>query len=147
MDCNKLPYKTILGHCFLYYLIVYPRWWKLRFKVKQDIQTLENKDSICFLKVLDDIILKFEETKSILLAIDDQMEAIMKVQLGSQSNKDFVKIVTKELKIYEKYGGSFLWGNNQKKEMRIHQEKAISAHYEEKGLGMTEEEKKETGTL
>ncbi len=39
----------------------------------------------------------------------------MKLRQGDHSNEDFIKLVSKELKIYEKHGGDFLWGKPQEK--------------------------------
>ena len=70
-------------------------------------------NAIWLLKIIEDIIVNFEETKPKLLALDDQMELIMKFTQGSLSNEDFIKTFVRELKIYEKHGGDFLWGTTQ----------------------------------
>ena len=67
----------------------------------------EEKDALWLLKTIEDITLNFEETKPKLLAIDDQMERIMKIKQGDTTNEDFIKMVSKELKVYEKHGGDF----------------------------------------
>ena len=65
------------------------------------------------LENLEDIILNFEDITPKILALDDQLERIIKLQQGSQDNEDYLKLVKKEIKIYEKHGGSFLWGKYQ----------------------------------
>jgi hypothetical protein len=65
------------------------------------------------LETLEDIMVNFEEVKPKILAIDDQMERIMKLKQGESTNEDFLKQVVKELKVYEKHGGDFLWGSAQ----------------------------------
>ena len=65
------------------------------------------------LETLEDIMVNFEEVKPKILAIDDQMERIMRLKQGESTNEDFLKQVMKELKVYEKHGGDFLWGSAQ----------------------------------
>ena len=76
----------------------------------------EDKDTIWLLKFLEGVSLNFEEDKPKLLAVDDQMESIMKIKQGDTTNEDFVKLITKELKVNEKHGGDFLWGKTQDQE-------------------------------
>jgi len=77
----------------------------------------ETSDSLWLLGSLEDIMINFEEVKPKILAIDDQMERIMRLKQGESTNKDFLKQVVKELKVYEKHGGDFLWGNTQETEL------------------------------
>ena len=65
------------------------------------------------INTFDDIMSNFEEITPNILSLDDQMERIMKIRQGNLSNKDFIKVIQKEIKIYEKHGGSFLWGKKQ----------------------------------
>ena len=37
----------------------------------------------------------------------------MKIKQGDATNEDFIKLVTKEVKIFKKHGGNFLWGQKQ----------------------------------
>ena len=67
-------------------------------------------DAIWLLETVEDIMINFEETKPKTQSLDDQMETIMTLRQGDESNADFIKLVTKELKVYEKHGGDFLWG-------------------------------------
>ena len=69
----------------------------------------EVNDSVWLLETLEDIMINFEEVKPKPLAIDDQMERIMKIKQGEFTNEDFLKQVQKYLKVYEKHGGDFLW--------------------------------------
>ena len=77
----------------------------------------EANDSLWLLGSLEDIMINFEEVKPKILAIDDQMERIMRLKQGESTNEDFLKQVIKELKVYEKHGGDFLWGNVQDSEL------------------------------
>jgi len=77
----------------------------------------EEGDSLWLLGSLEDIMINFEEVKPKILAIDDQMERIMRLKQGESTNEDFLKQVVKELKMYEKHGGDFLWGNTQDTEV------------------------------
>ena len=79
----------------------------------------EDKDTIWLLKILEDVSLNFEEDKPKLLAVDDQMERIMKIKQGDTTNEDFVKLITKELKVYKKHGGNFFMGKNTRSRIRI----------------------------
>jgi hypothetical protein len=75
----------------------------------------ETNNVMWLLGNLEDIMVNFEEVKPKILAIDDQMERIMKLKQGESTNEDFLKQVMKELKVYEKHGGDFLWGSAQEK--------------------------------
>jgi hypothetical protein len=77
----------------------------------------EANDSLWLLGSLEDIMINFEEVKPKILAIDDQMEWIMRLKQGESTNEDFLKQVVKELKVYEKHGGDFLWGSAQDTEL------------------------------
>ena len=59
----------------------------------------------------------FEEVKPKTLAIDDHMERIMKLEQGESTNKNFLNQVQNELKVYDKHGGDFLWGDAQDTEL------------------------------
>ena len=74
---------------------------KADFKVKE-----EQGDVIWLMESLDDIIVKFERVKPNILSLDDQLERIMLLrQNESTSNEDFIKMVKKEVDIFEKHGG------------------------------------------
>jgi hypothetical protein len=78
----------------------------------------ENANVIWLLESLDEIMVKFEEVKPKLLSIDDQMERIMRLKQGeTTTNEDFVKQVMKEVKVFEKHGGLFLWGPAQDEDL------------------------------
>jgi hypothetical protein len=77
----------------------------------------EANDSLWLLGSLEDIMINFEEVKPKILAIDDQMERIMRLKQGESTNEDFLKQMVKELKVYEKHGGDFLWGTTQDTEL------------------------------
>ena len=66
-------------------------------------------DSVLLLETLEDIMIIFEEVNPKTLAIDNQIERIMKLKQVESTNKDLLKQVQKELKVYEKHGGDFLW--------------------------------------
>ena len=85
---------------------------KLRSKTGYEMANASNNPLWLF-ETLEDIMLNFEEVKPKVLAIDDQMERIMNLKQNESSNEDFVKTVSKELKVYEKHGGDFLWGLEQ----------------------------------
>lgn len=62
-------------------------------------------DAIWLLEAIEDIMINFEETKPKTQSLDDQMERIMSLRQGEESNAEFIKLITKELKVYEKHGG------------------------------------------
>ena len=72
----------------------------------------KRKDTVQLLKAIKDINLSFEETKLKLLAIDGQMETIMKLKQGNTTNEDFIKTMSKELKVCEKHREDFLQGKS-----------------------------------
>ena len=111
---------------------------KAKIRSKPDfIKAEQSKDSIWFLKNLEDIILNFEDTKPVILALDDQLETIITLKLGNHSNEDFIKLVSKELKVFEKQGGDFLWGDTCRKELTKRLE---DAYVGDKGVAMTKDE-------
>ena len=61
--------------------------------------------------------INFEGVKPKTLAIDEQMERIMKLKQGQSTNNNFLKQVRKELKVYEKHSSDFLWGDTQYTEL------------------------------
>ena len=66
------------------------------------------------LEQIEDIVLSFEEVMPKPLALDDQMERIMGMkQTPEMGNEDFIKVMEKELKVFEKHGGRFLWGKEE----------------------------------
>ena len=85
---------------------------KGRLRGKEGFQSAdEDADVLWLLNSLDEIMVRFEEIKPKLLSIDDQMERIMKLKQDTvMTNEDFLKTVMKEIKVYEKHGGDFLWG-------------------------------------
>ena len=103
----------------------------------------ESNNAIWLLGVLEDIMINFEESKPKLLAIDDQMERIMKLKQGDATNEDFIKLVSKELKIYEKHGGDFLWGTTQIEKLSSIHEKEKKEFVKENGREMSEDEAKD----
>jgi hypothetical protein len=67
-------------------------------------------NAVWLLEAIEDIMINFEETKPKTQSLNDQMERIMTLRQGEESNTEFIKLITKELKVYEKHGGDFLWG-------------------------------------
>ena len=113
-------------------------------KSRQGFKKAESgKDIIWLLKAIEDIVLHFEETKPKLLAIDDQMERIMSMRQGTSTNDDFVKDLQKELKVFEKHGGDFLWGNHQKKSFEARKTVAVNTFTKDTNKEPTNEEEKE----
>ena len=76
-----------------------------------DIMT---KSPVWLLSTLDDIMMGFEKISPSILAMDDQMCRIASLkQKENETNDDFVNSVRKEVKVYTKHGGKFLWGSQQ----------------------------------
>ena len=91
---------------------------KLKLKSKTGYsEAHEVNDFVWLLETLEDIMINFEDVKPETLAINDQMECIMKLKQGESTNKDILKQLQKELKVYEKHGGDFSWGDAQDTEL------------------------------
>ena len=91
---------------------------KAKLKSKQGFTNAEEKgDLLWLLSKLEDIILSFEDITPIVLSMDDQLERIMKLRQGTQENELYLKTMIKEIKIYEKHGGRFLWGKHQEDQL------------------------------
>jgi hypothetical protein len=104
----------------------------------------EDTDPIWLLTQLEDIMVRFEEVKPKLLAVDDQMQRIMNMRQGTDStNEEFVKLLIKELKVYEKHGGDFLWGEKQESDLDEVLKRKMADHKTVSGTDMTDEEQKE----
>ena len=117
---------------------------RAKVKSKQGYTNAENKkDAVWLLKAMEDIILNFEETKPKLLAIDVQMEAIMRLKQGNTTNEDFIKTVSKELRVYEKHGGDFLWGKTQEQAMVLRMKIATAEYEKSKGSPIDKDETQE----
>ena len=87
--------------------------------------------------------IRFEEIKPKILCMDDQMEIIVRMKQGENTtNEDFLKQALKEIKVYEKHGGSFLWGSSQEKLLAEELEKAKVEYASEQGTQMTQEMEK-----
>ena len=82
-------------------------------------QSAEDKSKVeWLLNALDEVMVRFEEIKPKILSLDDQTERIMRLKQGGETtNKDFLKTVVKEIKVYEKHGGNFLWGPTQEEQL------------------------------
>ena len=101
-------------------------------------------DVVWLLESLEDIMMKFEHNKPNILALDDQNERIARLkQKENVGNDDFVKIVQKEISVYEKHGGLYLWGKEQQNEVSAMMTKVSAKHLESKGKPMTKELKSE----
>ena len=92
---------------------------KSRLRGKVGYQAAEDASNVMWLlNALDEVVVRFEEVKPKILSLDDQMERIMKLKQGGETtNEDFLKTVVKEIKVYEKHGGHFLWGPTQEDQL------------------------------
>ena len=105
-----------------------------------------SRDLVWLLKTIEDIVLNFEETKPKLLAVDNQMERIMSIKQGDSTNEDYIKTMSKEIKVYEKHRGDFLWGRHQELQHKEVLAKAIIVHKLDNKADMTANEKTEAST-
>ena len=106
-----------------------------------------NADVVWLINSLDDIMLEFEKNKPNILALDDQNERIAKLrQKDSMDNEAFVKLMQKEVKIYEKHGGVYLWGKEQEDEVTLMMTKVLKDYESDQGSPMSEEKKSEEST-
>ena len=118
---------------------------RAKIKSKKGYSAAEtNTDAIWLLANLEDIMINFEDTKPKILAIDDQMERIMKMKQGDSNNEDFINLVQKEIKLYEKHGGDFLWGTTQKEALNVDMEAAETVFKITNKSETSKDEKKET---
>ena len=105
-------------------------------------------DAIWLLETVEDIMINFEETKPTTQSLDDQMERIMLLRQGEESNADFIRLVTKELKVYEKHGGDFLWGQPMNDELDFKLKAAKDLFKaENNGTEMSEDDSREKKSL
>ena len=76
-------------------------------------------DLMWLLEKLEDVMTKFEKIKPPELTMEDQMIRIAGIkQKDDESNEDFVKLMEKEIKLYEKHGGKYLWCNKHDKALK-----------------------------
>ena len=64
----------------------------------------------------------------------------MSLKQGYHSNEDFIKLVSKELKVFEKRGGDFLWGDTCRKKLTKCTKILEDAYVADKGVTMTKDE-------
>ena len=79
--------------------------------------------------------------------MDDQLEPIIKVHQGTLSNEDFINVLQKEIKVYEKHGGKFLWGTTQDELRDKRYDEIKKKHYDNTGVAYTADEEKEQRKL
>lgn len=121
---------------------------KSKLRSKQGFSKAEEEsDPIWLLAQLEDIMVRFEEVKPKVLAIDDQMQRIMNLKQGDATNEDFVKLLIKELKVYEKHGGDFLWGEAQKIRMEKDLADVMEKYKAEYKDDMPDEQQKEQSRI
>ena len=102
-----------------------------------------SKDTVWLLEVIEDVMINFEETKPKIASLDDQMEKIMVMRQGNEANDEFIKLWNKELKVYEKHGGDFLWGKPLNEELDDKVEEMKNEYKTETGDDMDAAEVKE----
>eukprot|EP00557_Chaetoceros_sp_GSL56_P004583 CAMPEP_0176503500 /NCGR_PEP_ID=MMETSP0200_2-20121128/15397_1 /TAXON_ID=947934 /ORGANISM="Chaetoceros sp., Strain GSL56" /LENGTH=435 /DNA_ID=CAMNT_0017902797 /DNA_START=426 /DNA_END=1731 /DNA_ORIENTATION=- len=113
---------------------------KSKLKGKQGFSKAEEDTNPTWLLTqLEDIMVRFEEIKPKLMAIDDQMHRIMNLRQGDSTNEEFVKLVAKELKVYEKHGGEFLWGMKQRKDVETRLKDALEKYLDLNGVIMPDD--------
>jgi len=84
---------------------------KLKLKSKTGYSSADKTScSLWLLGSLEDIMINFEEVKPMILAIDDQMEWIMRLKQGESTNEDFLKQVVKDLKCMRNTEAIFFGG-------------------------------------
>ena len=99
------------------------------------------KSPVWLLSTLDDIMMGFEKISPSILAMDDQMCRIASLkQKESESNDDFVNSVRKEVKVYTKHGGKFLWGSQQDKDLESELASEKAEHKLKAGSVMSSDE-------
>jgi hypothetical protein len=95
---------------------------KSKLRSKKGFSKAKEQDNhrIWLLTQLEDIMVRFEKVNPKLLTVDNnqRMHRIMNLKQGEATNEDFVKLVVKELKVYEKHGGIFVCGGGQKSDLK-----------------------------
>ena len=91
------------------------------------IKASKDNDAVWMLEAIEYIMINFEETKPKTQSLDDQMERIMSLRQKDESNADFIKVLSKEMKVYEKHGGDFLWGKPMNDELEKNLTRKIQA--------------------
>ena len=103
-------------------------------------------DLIWLLEALDDIVVKFEKVKPRVLSLDDQLERVMTMRQSERmNNDDFINLMKKEVDIYEKHGGRFLWADKEDKEVetRLKEFEKLKADNKQKVAASEKESEKE----
>ena len=100
-------------------------------------------DLIWLLEALDDIVVKFKTVKPRFLSLDDQLERIMTMRQSERmNNHDFLNLMKKEVDIYEKHGGRFLWADKEV-ETRLKEFVKLKADNKQKVIASEKESEKE----
>ena len=103
----------------------------------------DKKDAIWILQTLEDIITNFKEDRKKEIALDEQMAKIMSLkQKEEETNEDFVKSFWREVKIYVRHGGFFMWAKHHKKRLDEEVEKEKQSFFSTTKTTLTDEDKK-----
>ena len=117
-------------------------------KLKSNAEYLEKElesDVLWLIESLDEVMVNFEDAKPNEIAMEEQMERILKLkQSENVPNEDFIKLVQKEIKVYEKHGGRFMWGDRQDEELNKALKKELEEYKKKEGKEMNKQENKET---
>ena len=109
-----------------------------KYKLKSNAECLEKElesDVIWLIESLDGIMVNFEDAKPNEIATEEQMERIVKLKQGENvSNENFIKLEQKEVKVYEKHGGKFMWGDRQQDEFGTALKEELEVYKIKKGL-------------
>ncbi|CAJ1936101.1 unnamed protein product [Cylindrotheca closterium] len=120
---------------------------KTKVKARNDFTAEDEAMNLVWLiGVLDDIMTGFEE--GVLpdeVAMDKQLTKITTMrQKPDESNEAFIKKITREIKVYERHGGVFRWGENEEKKLEAAVANANDVYKSANGQDMGASLRKET---
>ena len=111
------------------------------------IKAEKEKHAIWLITSMEDMIANVEEIKAPFLAADDQMEVIMKIRKVSHKKEDFLKLMEKEVKIFQNHGCEFLSVNTQKEQPESRNRAAKTKPFLDDGENMSNDSAQELENL
>ena len=102
------------------------------------------KNPMWLLGTIEDIKLQIVKRQLPLLTISEQNDQIATLrQKPNETNEDFMKSVAREIKVFEKQGKDFLWGESQERSLEKAEIEAKTTYMTNNGQDMPDNEIKE----
>ena len=104
----------------------------------------DKKDAMWLLGTIEDIMLQIVKRQLPLITVSEQNDRIATLrQKQHETNEDFMKSVAREIKLFEKQGKDFLWGESQERFLEKAEIEAKTTYMTNNGQDMPDDKIKE----